>query len=216
MQILGLGHYSRTGKDTLANSLVDKLEELSHGDFRVKKLPFAWKLKQMCFELYGWAGVQGPDFYETAEGALARADRLPALANDKHPEGPTVVDLWIDFGTPAIRDNVYDKTWVDYVLKTAHGVDLLIIPDTRFPNEVHDIHEAGGHVLKVVRPGYGPRTGSVADAALIGFDGWDGAVGHTGDIRALYEEADRLARLYLDCEEITFDKNTTALSLQVG
>ena len=71
---------------------------------------------------------------------------------------------------------MYDLTWVDCLLKTRRDLDLLIIPDVRFPNEVNAIRSQGGHLLKMVREGYGPRA-TVADRALVGYIGWDNVIG---------------------------------------
>jgi len=184
MKVIGLGHYSRTGKDTFANALITSLREYDP-KFRVGKVPFAWKLKQVCYELYAWAGMKPPEWYETAEGEKDRDIMLPAI-------GKTPVDIWIDMGTPAVRQNVYDRTWIDYVLKTDHKLDVLIVPDVRFYNEVDAVRELSGTLIKVVRPGYGPRK-SPADRALLCYRGWDLVIGETGDIRELKQWANRFA-----------------------
>jgi hypothetical protein len=165
---LGFGHYSRTGKDTTANYF------LSHYGDGVLKRSFAWKLKQITYELYAWAGLMPPEYYETPEGAKARDIKLPGL-------DMTPVEVWVAFGTEAIRKNVYQGTWVDYLLKNDHKCDVLVIPDVRFPNEAEAIKTAGGKIVKVVRPGYGPRN-TVADRALIGYDGWDYVIGESGEM----------------------------------
>src|ERR1035437_2708896 len=100
MRIIGLGHYSRTGKDSFANYF------LLHTPGAIK-IPFAWKLKSITHDLYSWAGLREPEYYETPEGALARDIVLPDL-------GLTPVQVWVKFGTPAVREQVYDKTWIDY------------------------------------------------------------------------------------------------------
>jgi outer membrane protein assembly factor BamE (lipoprotein component of BamABCDE complex) len=58
--------------------------------------------------------------------------------------GMTPVEVWVAMGTPAIRENVYDRTWIDYVLQTDHDCDLLIVPDVRFPNEATEFKLIGG------------------------------------------------------------------------
>ena len=144
---------------------------------RAIKRSLAWKLKQQCYELYAWAGVMPPEHYETKEGEKDRDVKLPAL-------GMTAVELWVAFGTKAIRNNVHDRTWLDYLLKTDHQCDVLLIPDIRFPNEADAIKEMGGLAIKVVRPGYGPRK-TVADRALLGYDGWDYVIGAEGTMDSL-------------------------------
>lgn len=174
MRIIGLGHYSRTGKDSFANFFINRTPG------SVKK-SFAWKLKQTTHELYAWAGLREPEFYETLEGAPLRTVVLPDL-------GLTPIDIWVKFGTPAVREQVYDKTWIDYVLKSNHNCDILVIPDVRFMNEVEAVREMGGTLIKVVRPGYGPRD-TVADRALVGFHGWDYVIGSVGTMESLDEWA---------------------------
>lgn len=174
MKVIGLGHYSRTGKDSFANYL---LAALACPKIKAAKKSFAWKLKQVCYELYAWAGMREPEFYETPEGATYRDIVLQAM-------GKTPVQIWVDFGTPAVREQVYDRTWIDYLLKTDHGVEVLVVPDVRFPNEVEAIRELGGTLIKVVRPGYGPRK-TVADRALLGFTGWDYVIGSSGEMSEL-------------------------------
>lgn len=184
MRIIGLGHYSRTGKDTFANAAVDWLDY--NTDFRVKKLSFAWKLKQICHDLYAWDGLREPEFYDTPEGEKFRDIKLPMI-------GKTPVEIWVAMGTPAVREQVYQNTWIDYLLKSDHGLDILIIPDVRFPNEVSAIQRLGGTVHKIVRPGFGPRD-TVADRALLGYDGWNYVWGAHGNINRLRAESYRVAK----------------------
>lgn len=184
-KIIGLGHYSRTGKDTIANLLIDKLSvHALHLDLKVRKMPFAWKLKQICYQLYGWAGLREPEYYETPEGEADRDVVIPAI-------GKTPVQIWVAMGTPAVRDNVYDRTWIDYVLYTYPDDDVLIIPDVRFPNEVAAIRAEGGIVIKVLRRGRQPRD-TVADQALVDFNDWDDIYGptfksHHSQVELLFE-----------------------------
>lgn len=185
MKIIGLGHYSRTGKDTFANALVQNLRD-RHPNVRVAKIPFAWKLKMVCYELYSWDGLMPPEFYDTPEGEPLREVPLPTI-------GLTPVQIWVAMGTPAVRDNVWQTTWIDYLLKTDHSLDVLVIPDVRFPNEVQAIKDRGGHIIKVVRPGYGPRK-TVADRQLVGFYDWDNLIGADGNISTLRE----WGRIYAD------------------
>lgn len=179
MKIIGLGAYSRVGKDTFANAVVGWVQ--AHTHLRVQKRSFAWKLKQICYELYGWDGMREPEFYDTPEGEKYRDIKLPTI-------GKTPVEIWVAMGTPAVREQVYQPTWIDYLLKSDLNLDVLVIPDVRFPNEVEAVKNAGGTLIKIVRPGYGPRN-TVADRALLGFTGWDYVYGAHGDINQLQVEA---------------------------
>ena len=103
MIVIGFGHYSRTGKDSTANYMVECLGEYA-ASVRVIKRSLAWELKQQTFELYAWAGMMPPEHYETKEGEKDRDVRLPLLNN------MTPVEVWVAFGTKAVRNNVYDRT----------------------------------------------------------------------------------------------------------
>jgi hypothetical protein len=176
MKIIGLGHISRVGKDSLANFILDRAVTEGYST-RIRKQSFAWKLKQITHDLYAWAGMCSPEHYETKEGEKDRDIVLPEL-------GKTPVQVWVDFGTKAVREQVYQETWTNYLLKSNQYCDALIIPDVRFPNETQAIKDLGGMLVKVVRPGYGPRN-TVADRALLGYDGWDLVVGRTGEMEEL-------------------------------
>jgi hypothetical protein len=167
MKIIAIGHYKRVGKDSLANAIIRNCYELEP-TFRVQKKSWAWKLKQICHELYAWAGLREPEFYETPDGELLREVVLPAI-------GKSPRQIWIDMGTDAVREKVYDKTWLHYLLKSNHDCDALIIPDTRFYNEVEGVTDAGGHLCKMLRPGFSPGKNR-PDRQLIPFRGWHNVV----------------------------------------
>lgn len=175
-----LGHYSRTGKDSFANYLIDHMQG---SGLKVIKKSLAWKLKQICYELYAWDGMREPEFYETPEGAPYRDIKLPTI-------GKTPVEIWVAVGTPAIRGCVYDRTWLDYYLKSDHdGADVVICPDVRFSNEWDEFYERDALMAKVVRPGFGPRN-TIADMAMIKEPRpWELVIGGTGEMQTLSDWA---------------------------
>lgn len=170
---IGLGHTSRCGKDTFADSLV---KYLNAGGCKAKKISFAWKMKEIAYDLYAWAGVRKPEYYDTKKGEKDRDIRLEKLKSDIFPNGPTVVDLWIAIGTPAFREAVYPLTWVNQVLKSEHKEEVIVIPDCRFQNEIDAVRAEKGHVFRVVRRGF-PGRDSIADKQLRGVECWDGTLG---------------------------------------
>lgn len=193
MKLIGLGHYSRTGKSTLAEYIQSACKRRK---IVAEISPFAWKLKDVAYQLYAWAGMQPPGFYETSTGAKAREVVLPAL-------GMTPVDLWVKLGTKAIREQVYDDTWLAYNLKSKRSCDVLIVPDVRFLNEAEAIHGVGGKLIKVECVGVKPRD-TVADQALANYTGWDAAVkAKKGDTDVLLKYARRIAK-WLDTAECEF------------
>ncbi len=183
MKIIAIGHYKRVGKDTFADMLIGSCRTIDPR-LRVVKRSWAWKLKQTCFELYGWAGLREPEFYDTKEGELLREVILPAL-------GKSPRQIWIDFGTTAVREQVYDGTWRDYLLKSDHNCDVLIVPDTRFFNEIEGVEVQRGHTVKMIRPGFAPGDNK-PDRELMGYRGWRNVVLNTS-LQALSEAATRYA-----------------------
>jgi len=175
MRIIGFGHSKRAGKDTIAEMVAGHLR--TGTNWSVQMTGFADKLKEVCHNLYGWDGLMGKDFYNTPEGAPLREVPLPTI-------GKSPRQIWIDMGTPAVRERVYDMTWVEFTLRPANPPDVLIIPDVRFPNEAQRIHELGGILVQVERPGF-PAGNDVADQALVGYEGWTAKVTNDRDLQYL-------------------------------
>jgi len=164
--IIGLGHYSRTGKDTFVDSCIHEIKRMNPS-LIVKKLSFAWKLKEISTELFTAYGMQEPGFYDTDEGAPYRDVPLDRIEK-------TPVQIWIEVGNK-MRE-VYVEVWRDYVLSQCTA-DITFIPDCRFSNEISAVKTDANNVLiKMMRPGRGPRD-SVSDRALLEFEGWDYLLG---------------------------------------
>lgn len=144
----------------------------------VKRIAFADKLKEIAYDLYSWAGMPTND--EIEKNPYLR-DKILV------PIGKTVRQVWIDLGTPAIRQQVYDLTWVNYVLKKDHGVDVIVIPDLRFPNEVSAMRERCSMIIKINRLSVA-QTNDIADCALDYWNGWDNVIFNDGTIEQLHKE----------------------------
>jgi hypothetical protein len=183
MIIVGIGHKSRQGKDELANFLCTHLRVHTRNR-RIVKVGFADILKNICYQLYSWAGVHEPDYYE----------RHPAARDIIiEPLGYNVVELWIRFGNHCRE--FHEPIWINALLKGTKA-DVLIIKDTRFPNETKAIHEHGGLLVKVNRPGH-EGLPSVSDNALNGFDGWDRVLENNKDLKHLHDLAVSVAEDYV-------------------
>ena len=193
--IIGLGHTKRVGKDTFARFLAESFYRQTGGS--MCRSSFAYKLKEVCADLYGWAGLRSPEFYETPEGEVLREVVLPVL-------GKSPRQIWIDFGTKAVRQQVYDRTWVDYVMKNMQHV-ANVTTDVRFPNEAEAIHDAGGYLVRITRPGFEPGN-DAADQALIDYFGWDYYVDAT-TIDELREQAEYILGLILAKHGVSINEN---------
>jgi len=171
--IIGFGHYSRTGKTTIAEMLQ---KELTRRNIHTIIWPLAEELKAIAFRLYQWAGLHCGVYYEITDRAKERYEKLRGLPY-------TPVELWVKLGN-AIR-SVDEASWVNYIFQEFNDShDVLIIPDVRFPSEVKAIRERGGLLFKVTRPGVEPLD-TESDKALLDYDGWDGEIRNNGPLSAL-------------------------------
>jgi hypothetical protein len=131
--IIGLTGYAGSGKSTAAKHLVER-----HGFVLVK---FAGPLKQMmrCLGL-GDREIEGE------------------LKEEPHPllSGKTPRYAMQTLGTEWGRDLIGFGLWVNVAMDRVHAVldrgGKVVLDDCRFPNEASAIKEAGGVIIKVIRP----------------------------------------------------------------
>lgn len=116
------------GKDTTAQYIRDRLTQDGRPTFIMH---FADLLKYICKQYFGWNG-------------------------QKDREGRTLLQY---IGTDVIRARDHDF-WVDFVTRFLSCMeghwDFVIIPDTRFPNEVEGFAKAKfpHYHLRVIRPNF--------------------------------------------------------------
>ena len=127
MRIIAISGHAQNGKDTTANIIKKHLEE--RGD-RVLIVHYADLLKFICTKYFDWDGQKderGRHLLQYIGTDIIRC---------KEPS------FWVDFVIKMLT--LFDDCW-DYVL----------IPDTRFPNEIKALRNAGFSVahLRVSRGG---------------------------------------------------------------
>lgn len=144
---------------------------------------FADELKDTCYRLYSWTGLKHKEYYE--QFPLEKETLLPAL-------NMTVRDLWIKFGNHCRQ---YDSgIWVKALL-TKPQVDVMIIKDMRFPNEVACVKQLNGHCIKVNRPSQ-IKQNDGADDPLEDYANWDHVVDNLGTLNDLNDHAQNLIGLF--------------------
>jgi hypothetical protein len=197
--IIGLSGYAKSGKDTVAATLIEKCL-----GFQVKK--FSYKLKLVASILTGYD-------VEDFEKQDVKDSNLPTMWNKVNVtwaivggewapvltrEEPYPVRLFLqELGTDAVRDNVHPDAWVnalmcDYDTLARMGAEPnWVITDVRFPNEAQAIKDSGGYVFRVVRPGISPVNAHSSETAL---DNWafDGHIDNSGTLEDLSEEVGKL------------------------
>jgi hypothetical protein len=181
MKIVAFAHRKRVGKDTAAKFL-DTIIRISRPGFQVKKVSFASKLKDVCYQLYGWDGLQPAIFYEAEQNAHLREIALPTI-------GKSPRQIWIEAGNK-LRD-VYSHTWVDYALRGIK-TDVLIITDLRFENEAKKVHELGGKIFKIIRPDV-EVSNDASDSALDNYTEWDGILNNDGTLQQFHWKIEKIA-----------------------
>lgn len=185
MVIIGLGHRKRMGKDTFAKILKKTLKE-KYPDKKIKIVGFADNVKIVCQKLYGWAGLKDKAYYNSPEHEHERETVIPRL-------GLSPRQIWEKMGTDVAR-NIWTDTWVELLLNDTKA-DILIIPDTRFPNEVEKIRKYNGRVIKIVRPGI-PHINNHVEGALADFNDWDYTVNNNGKKKCLHKEANKIIDMF--------------------
>jgi hypothetical protein len=188
MKIIAFGHQKRVGKDT-ASGFVSTYLRVERGVRRVKKAGFADKLKDVCYQLYSWAGLQNKDYYE--ENPHMKEVVLHAI-------GKTPREIWISFGNE-VKEATYRNTWLDYLIKTSEEdkIDWLVVSDMRFPNEADYIREAGGLVIKVTRPSV-LHTSDAADDPLLTYQNWSNVIINDGTLADFYSKVIEVVNGYND------------------
>src|SRR5690606_35424468 len=101
MRFIAFEHVSGVGKDTCADIVTTMLRNRGISCVRGG---FADKLKEQCFELYGWAGLKPAKFYNSRREE--RYKQLPEI-------GLTPVEIWIQHGEKVRL--VYPHAWSNYL-----------------------------------------------------------------------------------------------------
>lgn len=152
--IIGVTGYATSGKDSIAGILVQ--------EFDYHRIAFADALKEMALALDPIVMV-GVGSEESDLGFQTRyvpyfkrlGEVVDALGMDEAKKIPEVRRLLQRLGTEAGRNVLGDSIWVDTLKKKAGAFSRIVIPDVRFPNEATTVHELGGVIWRVNRPGAG-------------------------------------------------------------
>jgi len=179
LKVIGIGHSSRVGKDSVARELALCARQAK---IEAQTISLAWLLKEAAHSIFQHYGLAPGAAYERG-GMLeeVRAKELETI-------NLSPVDLWIALGNK-VRE-IYPLTWVDAVYAMAHQykAELLIIPDVRFPNEANSVRAHGGVLIRVTRP---RQPVHKSDVHLSGY-AWDYDIENGGTLLELEEKARHL------------------------
>lgn len=176
-EIIGLAGYSTSGKDSAADALIAEGYE---------RIAFADVLRDIAVAI-------DPYVYEVAEvdEDIFIFRRLSAVIQSygwdySKNEFPDVRRLLQRLGTEAGRGILGENIWVD----TAFGrvkTDRVVFTDVRFPNEAEGIKSRGGVVVRIDRPGVGPRHQHPSETSLVNYP-FDHHIENDGTLEDLHQK----------------------------
>lgn len=183
MTIVCISGKAQHGKDTTASYLKDMIE--SYGK-KVLIIHYADALKHICKDFFNWNGEKdeyGRELLQTIGTDVIRK---------KYP------DYFVEYVAGLLR--IFEKEW-DYVL----------IPDTRFPNEIAYFSDHGFNVthIRVVRENFtSPLTGKqkehISETALDNIEP-DLYIHNSGGLADLYRTCMDLMVKLVGFYQMTFD-----------
>ena len=183
MILFAFGHRRYVGKDTAARFLINHIR-LEH-NLHVKKISFATRLKDICFDMFQTYGLKSGNYYEN------------------HPEQKDVVipklsksarDTWIKVGND-LRE-VHSDIWIDLAFEEL-SEQVNIITDLRYWNEAKAIKRKGGTLIRIDRVEVTKHT-DVADTALDFFEDWDYIIQNNDSLSDFYKAVTTIVDEVLD------------------
>jgi hypothetical protein len=146
--IVGFSGFSQVGKDTAASAL-DGFERIALAD----------KIREAIYKLDPIVPATR-DFRRLSELVDGQGwDRVKV----RYPEVRRLLQV---YGTECGRDLFGENVWLDAALKHVNPDENFVVTDVRFQNEVDYIRNLGGTLIKIVRPGVGPRNAHSSEAGL--------------------------------------------------
>lgn len=140
--IIGITGLIGSGKDTIANHLIEQ--------YSYERYSWATPLKDITSQLFGWDR-------DMLEGATAEQreirEQIDPWWDQKLNKHDRVSPRWVlqFIGTEVMRNTLHPDIWILAGMKRIAGKKNIVIPDTRFPNEIKAIREMGGVIWNVQR-----------------------------------------------------------------
>ena len=138
--VIGLSGYARSGKDTVADILVN--------NYSFTRLAFADKVREFLY-----ASDDAVKFVVDEVG-WERAKNMPSVRRALQTTGL------------AAREVFGQNFWVDQIVKSLDDLNLVVITDVRFKNEADKIRNRGGYVWRITRNGVGPVNDHISELDL--------------------------------------------------
>lgn len=149
--IIGLTGYAQSGKDTLANILMDK--------YGYRRIAFADTIREFLYEVNPMVACSPTGYLK---------DLVNLVGWDKAKQEPQVRRLLQDLGVTA-RKLIDEDIWVKIALRNLSAGDRVVITDVRFENEAKSISSLGGQLWRVKRPGVDAVNAHISETQLDGY-----------------------------------------------
>jgi hypothetical protein len=174
--VLGISGWARSGKDTVADYLVE-----NHGYMKVS---FSTPMKEAMYRLNPRITVN-----EVQNTALRIGVDIYGWEGLKD-RSPDIRGLLQRFGTEIGREMFDEDFWVDYALNSIPDGGKAVISDVRYPNEADAIRQLGGKVYRVERDGVFAANEHASEHALDAYK-FDGKIQNNGTIQGLQQNVEQ-------------------------
>jgi hypothetical protein len=173
--IIGLSGYARSGKDTVAEFLVEK--------YGFTRLAFADPMREALLRLnpkVTVSGVQG--VYLASVVNKLGWDAIKDLS-------PEVRELLQRMGTEVGREMFGEHFWIDYLMNKAIDAKTdVVISDVRYLNEIEAIRLWNGQVWRVNRPNVGPANSHSSEQEVDLYQNYDVIINNDSTKEELFFE----------------------------
>ena len=139
--LIGVCGFAGSGKDTLANYLIEHHAYV--------KLSFAGAVKDACAAIFGWdrAMLEG----DTKESRAWRELEDTWWSEELNMPGFSPRKALQMLGTDIMRNHFHENIWISALKNKLPQHSKVVITDCRFPNEIDMIHRNGGKILHITR-----------------------------------------------------------------
>lgn len=177
--LVGLIGKKRSGKDSFARPLVEE-----HG---FRRFAFADPLKE--------AVLQTDPIVAFCTNPIRLSTVVERIGWEEAKEYPEVRRLLQNYGVAirGIEPDFWVRATLDRALQHASEVGPVVVTDVRFPNEADEVRDAGGTIVRIVRPGLSSDDTHASETALDDYEE-DRLVVNSGTLESLAFSARALVR----------------------
>jgi hypothetical protein len=150
-KIIGLTGYAQSGKDTVANILVEK--------YGYKRIAFADKIRDFLYAMNPLVACSPSGYLQGL---------VDLVGWDKAKQEPQVRMLLQNVGVAA-REVIAEDIWIISALANVGVDDKIVIADVRFENEAEILKSLGGQIWRVKRLGVEAVNRHISEIQMDGY-----------------------------------------------